>query len=493
MREKERELNFQDWIARAYPELTKENRKKVKATPGDPDGSLHSMASSLTFQVTDACNLACKYCYQINKGKRTMPFEVAKLYIDKALSGEDGFREYLGPSPAVILEFIGGEPFLEIDLIDKIVDYFREQTIKLNHPWAQRYMLSICSNGVLYKDPKVQHFLQKNFGHISFSVTVDGTKELHDSQRVFPDGSPSYDLAHAAAMDWRGRGYYMGSKITIAPGNVKYLHDCITQMFEDGYTEINANCVYEKGWTVQDATELYNQIKKISDDIEAKGIDKGSINVSLLDKAYNRPMDESDDRNWCGGVGLMLSCDPDGRLFPCIRYMESSLGTDQKPLMIGDVWNGIGKREKEKECISCMHCVTRHSQSTDQCFYCPVAMGCAWCSAYNYQVNGTINKRVTFNCDVHKATGLGAVYYWNTYYKQHHIDRHYDLWCPKEWAIPIIGEEEYDKLAVLTESVGGYVNYDKTAIHGYKEPQNLPEGETVKRGETKIEGEMLWE
>ena len=129
-----------------------------------------------------------------------MSFEVAKLLIDKLLSGEGGVGDYLGISPAIILDFIGGEPFLEVELIDQIVDYFRLRTMELNHPWANKFCISICSNGVLYKDPKVQAFLQKNRDILSFNVTVDGTKKLHDSCRIFPDGSPSYDM-----LQWIGR------------------------------------------------------------------------------------------------------------------------------------------------------------------------------------------------------------------------------------------------------------------------------------------------
>lgn len=62
-------------------------------------------------------------------------------------------------------------------------------------------MFSICSNGVLYRDEKVQAFLRKWANRLSFSVTIDGNKELHDSCRVFPDGSPSYDIAVDAASD----------------------------------------------------------------------------------------------------------------------------------------------------------------------------------------------------------------------------------------------------------------------------------------------------
>ena len=324
----------------------------------------------------------CSYCYQIHKGKRSMSFETAKKYIDLIISGDKGFSDYINPqtSPGIIIEFIGGEPFLEIDLIDKICDYFTSQLIEKQHPWATKYMFSICSNGVSYFDERVQRFLRKWNGHISFSVTIDGNKELHDSCRVFPDGSPSYDLAVAAAKDWMSRGYQMGSKITIAPGNVTFFYDAIKHMIELGYTEINANCVYEKGWESKHAIVLYEEMKKVSDYFLEHNLDfDHEYYCSLFNANMFHPKDEDDLQNWCGGNGVMLSCDPDGYLFPCIRYMESSLGSDQEPYSIGHVDIGICQTECDKCRVECLKKINRRTQSTDECFNCPIAEGCSWC------------------------------------------------------------------------------------------------------------------
>lgn len=453
-------VQFTDWIARMYPEVLPTYEEEFGQDTAD-----RVLSRIFTFQVTDACNLACKYCYQINKKTRKLPFEIAKIVVDKLLSGEDGFNEYINPktSPAIVLEFIGGEPFLEIELIDQIVDYFRMRAIELDHPWAEKYCISICSNGVLYRDPKVQAFLQKNSRNISFSVTVDGIKELHDSCRVFPDGSPSYHLAHDAAMDWMHRGYYMGSKITIAPGNVGFLAASLKAMVNDGYHEINANCVYEKGWTEEHATVLYEQCKEFSDWLIQRD-DAGEYYVSLLSDKFGYPLSEDYLDNWCGGVGSMLSVDPDGDLYPCIRYMESSLGTDQPPLKIGNVWDGICTKQCERDCLSCMRGVTRRSQSTDECFYCPIGQGCSWCSAYNYQVNGTVDKRVTYICVMHKARVLALNYFWNKYHESRKDGEVFDLWIPRAWAVPIVGEEEYELLAERTRRLGGYVNEEATMV-----------------------------
>ena len=212
---------YSDQIARLYPS------KKVKTDDGQ-----RILTQSITFQVTDDCNLACLYCYQGHKGKNRMSFETAKKFFDLVVSGEKGFKSYINPekSPGLVVDFIGGEPFLEIELIDQICTYIMDKLIELDHPWAMKTMFSICSNGVLYRDEKVQAFLRKWANRLSFSVTIDGNKELHDSCRVFPDGGPSYDIAVDAASDWMKRGNHMGSKITIAPGNISFLYDAIKHM-----------------------------------------------------------------------------------------------------------------------------------------------------------------------------------------------------------------------------------------------------------------------
>lgn len=449
---KRENVQFNDWMVKLFPELHQQDISQLKS------GQLGKLTRSFTFQVTDKCNLACTYCYQINKSTRRMKLEDAKLAVDKLLSGADGFGDYINPeiSPAIILEFIGGEPFLEIELIDQIVDYFREQAILLNHPWATMFCLSICSNGVLYTDARVQKFLLKNHDCLSFSVTVDGVQELHDACRIFPDGKPSYHLAHGAALDWMARGYDMGSKITISPNNVTYLADSMKQMIDDGYYEINANCVYEEGWEIKHATELFNQIKRFTDETVDE-YDYNTISISLL-ASNGTPMHASDNKNWCGGTGDMLSMDPDGFLYPCIRYMESSLGDQRKPIRIGNIHEGLMLKQCEKDCIKCMSSVTRRSQSTDECFYCPIAQGCGWCSGYNYQTFGTVDKRATFTCIMHKARSLATCYYINKHIASGDSGIPQPLFLAEDQAVEIIGREQYDELVKLTASLGAYVN-----------------------------------
>jgi radical SAM protein with 4Fe4S-binding SPASM domain len=121
--------------------------------------------------------------------------------------------------------------------------------------------------------------------------------------------------------------------------------------------------------------------------------------ISFFDEHSFCPLPESDNENWCGGVSNnMFALDAKGIIYHCIRFMDSSLQGEQEPISIGDIKNGVGVLPKHVENIEMCSKITRRSQSTDECFYCPIGKGCAWCSGYNYQVFGTPNKRATFIC-----------------------------------------------------------------------------------------------
>lgn len=390
-------------------------------------------------------------CYQINKCKHLMSFDTAKKFADMVLDATLDTNPYLSieESPGIVFEFIGGEPFMNIDLISQISDYIVEKMIRVNHPWRHRFMFSICSNGVKYMDPKVQAYMQKYKYNLSFSISIDGNKELHDSCRVFPDGSGSYDIAMAGVKHFREHyNGKMGSKMTMAPGNISYVYEAVKNLIENDYDEIFLNCVFEKGWEAHHATELYDQFKRLTDYIIDEDLFPTHF-LSYFEDNLGKPMSADDNDNWCGGTGSMLSCDYKGDLYPCIRYMESSLGDDVKPLIIGNVDTGIMTTPETKGCVDCLRCITRKSQSTYECFNCPIAQGCAWCSAYNYQEHGTADKRATYICIMHKGRILSNIYYWNKGFRKYAPWFRFASWIPKQWALEIISEEEYNMLMDL--------------------------------------------
>ena len=397
--------------------------------------------TSITFQVTEACNLRCAYCYQICKSKEIMDLETAKKLVDYILSDE-----YFNQSPVigVIIEFIGGEPFLAIDLIDQICEYFINEMLRKNHIWLKHFRFNITTNGTLYFDNKVQNFIHKYKDFLSLTVTVDGCKELHDKCRVFDDGSGSYDLAIAAARDllsnFNGR---QPTKLTISPQNMYYIPAAIKNFISEGFNDIFFNCVFEHNWTTSEAREYYYILKEAADYL----LDNDWTNspnhlISKFKQDGYKPMSKNDNHNYCGGNGKMLAFDYKGNMYPCIRYMKSSLGNDVDPIIIGDLKTGLLKTPEYIEKFTELNSMTRSSQSDEKCMNCPIASDCGWCSAWNYQQFGELNKRSTNLCNMQIAESLVNVYFWNKFYKKYHYNQIFLMHCPEEWALEIIDENE---------------------------------------------------
>ena len=409
--------------------------------------------TTITFQVCDYCNLKCSYCYEVNKQNNSMPFEVAKTFIDELLENSPKTISYVNSydRTSVVLEFIGGEPFLKIDLIDEITDYFISKAIELHHPWALRYMISITSNGTLYFDPKVQEYIKKNRRNLSLSISVDGNKQLHDMCRVDANGNGSYDKAIAAVKHymeyWHGN---MGTKLTLAPANIEYAYDALKDLYTFGYDDAHFNCAFEEGWTPEHAKIYYEQMKRFSDwMIENDMVEK--YHPFEFNPEFGHPTDPENTKNWCGSTKYMLALDWRGDIYPCIRFMDSSLGNKQIPYCIGNIYDGIEYDDCTRCRVDCLNKVTRKTSSTDECFNCPISTGCANCNGYAYEVNGTPNSRTTYHCIMVKARSLFNCYLWNTYYRKKGISKRYKLDCPKEWALEIIDESEYNMLLSLSK------------------------------------------
>ena len=429
-----REESYVDQLSRLYPE--------------DNPQALHindTRAKDITLQVTDACNMACTYCYQHNKGRHSMPFEVGKAFFDMLLDADERTNEYITStkSQGAVISFIGGEPWLEVDLISKLSDYFIGELFRRKHPWAIKFMFSICSNGLLHFDERVQAYIRRHRQHLGYSISIDGNKSLHDSCRVDLAGNGTYDRAMAAVENyWTEFHGVIGSKMTIAPGNVNVVAEAVEDMIRRGYQHINLNCVYEEGWTNEHANTLYWQLHRLTDWLCEQGF-QDEVTLSIFSEMCGHPLSENDNQNWCGGVGYMLAVDWKGDIYPCLRYMESSVGSDHPAYIIGNVYDGIRRLPEHRQRVACLECITRRSQSTDECWNCPIAQGCGWCSAYNYECFGTPDARATYVCCMHKARALANVYYWRRRGKEYALD------CPKSWAVEIIGEEEFDKLLYL--------------------------------------------
>jgi uncharacterized protein len=371
-------------------------------------------AKNITFIVTKDCQLACKYCYLVGKNsKERMPFDIAKSAIDYILDHEEDF-----PEQSVIWDFIGGEPFIEIDLIDKIVDYLKMEMYKKNHHWFNSYRLSFSTNGLNYHTDKVQKFIEKNKTHLSIGITIDGTQQKHDLNRIYKSDNSteergSYKDVVRNIPLWLKQFPFAGTKVTISSNDIPYIKESVIHLFSLGIHDVNINCVFENVWKDGDDKQFECQLLELADAIIDGGWYEDNA-CSFFSEQIGKPLDPKiNNQNWCG-AGMMLAIDAAGNFYPCTRFAAYSL-RNKKPIIIGNVRDGINKN-----LLRPFLTLDRTTQSSQQCIDCEVASGCAWCQGENYDAarTNTIYERSTAICLMHKARVRANNYYWNKLYRK---------------------------------------------------------------------------
>lgn len=409
---------------------------------------------NITLQITDDCCCNCSYCYQINKHHNYMTNEIGKNIIDllfKLNYNQDNSQTINCNTLGIILDFIGGEPLMNINTIDYICSYFLDTCISLNHIWTNKWKASMISNGKYYFSPSVQTFLNKFQNFLHFDITLDGPEHVHNMCRKYHNGLGNFNDAYAAFKDCQKRFHTNTTKVTISPENLLFLDDILNFFIEEHITNIYINPIYEHDWSYSEAKIYYQKLKKIADQLLDNNIDQKYFLSFFEENMLGRPLKETMLDPWCGGTGKMLAFDPMGNAFPCLRYMESSLGNSQKPLIIGNYKDGIYNTKETQDIYQQLINVNRKTQSTEKCFNCSIAAGCSYCAAWNYQLLGTVNSRCTYICNMHKARVLANVYYWNLYYKKYSINKKFKLFLSEQECLNIIDKKEYNLLYEMQE------------------------------------------
>lgn len=376
------------------------------------EGWQSGLAKVITFIVTKDCQLACKYCYLVGKNtSERMSWDVAKKAIDYILGNEDSF-----PEKSVIFDFIGGEPFLEIELIDKICDYIKIELYRLNHHWFKSYRFAFSTNGINYDSEPVQKFIAKNHAHLSIGITIDGTKQKHDLNRIWKGSGPergSYDCVVRNIPLWREQFPGAGTKVTISSEDIPYIKDSVLHLYSLNINEVNINVVFENVWKPGDDILFEKQLIELADSIIDHKLYSDFV-CSFFSEGIGKPINMMDDnRNWCG-AGRMLAVDAKGNFYPCTRFAAYSL-RNKNALIIGDINFGIDSNK-----LRPFLTLDRTTQSPQKCIDCEVASGCAWCQGENYDAadTDTIYQRSTAICKMHKARVRANNYYWNKLFRK---------------------------------------------------------------------------
>lgn len=352
----------------------------------------------LTFAVTEDCNLNCSYCYlpKKNTGKK-MTFDTAKKAIDYMLKNSDFFS-----APQLIIDFIGGEPLLEVELMDQIADYFKVEAYKRSHRWFDNYNMTFTTNGTLYRTEKVQKFIEKNKNCLTPAVSIDGIEEKHNNARKYKNGKGSYKDVVESAKLMLEQLPYSTMKATFGRGDIKYFKDSFIHFIELGYPleNIFANVAYEDLWEEGDDLLFKEQLVELADYLIDNDICHTTDAVSIFSESLGKPYtDEHLSKHWCNaGHGILVGVD--GSFFPCIRFLEIAFNEKTFARKIGDVHRGL-----DFDKLRPFRVLTLRNCSPEECLECQVAGGCNMCSgqALSESKTGTVFSRPTYICKMHKA------------------------------------------------------------------------------------------
>lgn len=356
---------------------------------------------SFTFVVTQNCNLACKYCYETGKNNKSkmskeLAYKAADFLIDKCSS-----------LSSVIIDFIGGEPLLEVDLIDEICDYIKFRLYEEGHHWFGNYEITLTTNGTLYDRPQVQKFIKKNQNMLAIGISLDGTKEKHDAQRVHIDGTGSYEDVVKNVPLWLSQFPDGGTKLTFSSSDLKYIKDSVIHVHDLGIKYSIANIVNEDVWEDGDEVIFEEQLKELADYMLQNNLETNYAG-GFFNEMIGRPFDEERLKlNWCNCGENNLAVDNRGFLYPCIRFLPFTLG-NKSDRNIGNIFDGIDRNK-----LRAFECLNFETQCSEQCLKCPVADGCQWCVGNNYSAseNNTIFDRSEAICKMHKANCRANDYY----------------------------------------------------------------------------------
>lgn len=368
-----------------------------------------------TINTTEDCNLRCKYCYEIHKKPGNNTIENCKKFLDFIFDD---------PNPAgmlpeerhdsiydgLILDLIGGDALMNVDILEDILKYANYKYIMGNKFKKNGWRVSISSNGTLFQKEQVRKFLEKWKEQISLGVSIDGCPEIHDKNRIFCDGSGSMKTI-LDWWPWFEKTFPIGSKETKATCNkesIPYLYESLKFMHETlGLKWINQNFIMEpQGYTEEDFKELDHQLELCCEYCIQHNDD---LYWSMFGHRFQNPSNEylDHDPTWdtasCG-IGDMLALSIQGDIYPCFRCLPQSQSDDS--LCAGNIW----KNNIDKDFLYSIRQRTTKAKCTKdpKCLECPVESVCTWCASGCYAEFGDFI-RSTHICEITKLQAKWAV------------------------------------------------------------------------------------
>lgn len=340
---------------------------------------------ALCLHIAHTCNLNCSYCFASQgkyHGERAlMSFEVGKRALDFLIENSGSRRN-------LEVDFFGGEPLMNFDVVKRIVEYARSIEKEKN----KNFRFTLTTNGVLVDDDVID-FANREMSNVVLSL--DGRREVHDRYRVDYAGNGSWDKIVPKFQKFvaarGGKNYYMRGTFTHA--NPDFLED-IKVMLDLGFSELSMEPVVAAegdpaALTEEDKAIVLKQYEQLAElmlrrDKEGKPFTFYHYMIDLKGGPciYKRI-------SGCGSGTEYMAVTPWGDLYPCHQFVG-----DEK-FKLGDIWNGVSNTEIQKEFASC------NVYAREECRDCWAKLYCSGgCAANAYHSTGSVRGVYKYGCDL---------------------------------------------------------------------------------------------
>ena len=343
------------------------------------------VVKALCLHVAHTCNLNCAYCfagqgeYQGERG--LMSFEVGKQALDFLIENSKGRRN-------LEVDFFGGEPLMNFDVVKRLVAYAREREKEC----GKNFRFTLTTNGVLIDDDVIE-FSNREMSNVVLSL--DGRKEIHDRYRVDYAGKGSWDRIvpkFQKLVEARGnKNYYMRGTFTHA--NPDFLKD-IETMLDLGFTELSMEPVVcapdsPSALTAEDLPIVLEQYERLAERmLEQHRMGKPftfyhyMIDLKGGPCIYKRV-------SGCGSGTEYMAVTPSGELYPCHQFVG------EERFKLGDVWQGVTNTDIREEFAAC------NVYSRPECADCWAKLYCAGgCAANAYHATGSVTGVYRYGCEL---------------------------------------------------------------------------------------------
>lgn len=343
------------------------------------------VVKALCLHIAHTCNLNCSYCFA-SQGKyhgerAVMSFEVGKRALDFLIENS-GTRHNLE------VDFFGGEPLMNFDVVKQLVAYARS----IEKEKGKNFRFTLTTNGVLVDDDVIE-FANRECSNVVLSL--DGRKEIHDRYRVDYAGNGSWDKIVPKFQKFvearGGQNYYMRGTFTHA--NPDFLKD-IQEMLDLGFTELSMEPVVcapgdPSELTEEDKAVVMEQYEKLAElmlerDKEGKPFTFYHYMIDLADGPciYKRI-------SGCGSGTEYMAVTPWGDLYPCHQFVG------EEKFKLGDIYNGVKNTEIQNEFKSC------NVYARPECRDCWARLYCSGgCAANAFHATGSIKGVYKYGCDL---------------------------------------------------------------------------------------------